>query len=172
MCRQGTGTPVNRSPVNAHTRNRLCISRSRAGKQLVLVFPQVLQCIIYFSNNLQDGLGGCAERRAQCARDALMQHRTEKLKHTQPKHTHLGPASEGRGSVKHLQINFELHKLCTTDPWRALLHKGKDPPQRGPKVAARGDSHSFEFYEYFGVCFVIQPQTRINRTCQPVTSFK
>ena len=57
MCRQGTGTPVNRSPVNARTRNRPRISRRRAGKRSASVFPQVLQNIIYFSNNLQDGLG-------------------------------------------------------------------------------------------------------------------
>ena len=54
---QGTGTPVNRSPVYAHVWNRLHISHHRAGKRLVSVFLQVLQSIIYFSSNLQDGLG-------------------------------------------------------------------------------------------------------------------
>ena len=139
MCRQGTRTPVNRSPVNARAWNRPRISRSRAGKRPVSVFPQALQCIIYFSNNLQDGLGGRAERGAQCARDALMQHRTEKMKRAQPERAHLGPASEGRGGVKHLQFNFELRSCAQYTPRRALLHKGKDPPRRGPKVAARGE---------------------------------
>ena len=54
---QGTGTPVNCSPVYARIWNWLCISRHRAGKRLVSVFLQVLQSIIYFSSNLQDGLG-------------------------------------------------------------------------------------------------------------------
>ena len=57
MCRQGTGTPVNRSPVYARAWNWLRISHRRAGHRPVSVFLQVLQSIIYFSSNLQDGLG-------------------------------------------------------------------------------------------------------------------
>ena len=81
MCRQGTRTPVNCSPVNARTRNRLRISRRRAGKRPVSIFSQVLQSIIYFSSNLQDDPGGHAERGARFAHE----HRMEILKRARPK---------------------------------------------------------------------------------------
>ena len=48
--------------------------------------------IYIFSSNLQDGLGGRAERGARCARDALMQHRTEILNRAQPERASFGPS--------------------------------------------------------------------------------
>ena len=125
MCQQGTGTPVNRSPVNARTRPR--ISRRRAGKRPVSVFSQVLQSIIYFSSNLQDGPGGRAERGARFACDALMQHRMENLKHAQPKAgcTRLIWAQPlGVSNI----CNYQAARSAHNRPLRGLYsNKGKDP---------------------------------------------
>ena len=127
MCQQGTGTPVNRSPVNARTWNRLRISRRRAGKRPVSVFSQVLQSIIYFSSNLQDGPGGRAECGARFARDALMQHKMEILKRAQPKAgcTRLIWAQPlGVSNI----CNYQAARSARNRPLGGLYsNKGKDP---------------------------------------------